>query len=1184
MVKKEVSVDKKQSTKKQPVKSKRKQRKPMSLQTKKRLIFSSITLALCLFFTGMPILINELISYPAYTHSYTSSTSVGYHAEYLGSYKRTNIPKSTQDGGLNTGYPTYGRTLSLTQEQKTEMIAENRSLCGVGTKVDVKLSAQNTYDSMDSEGNLYLRGEKLERKLYKHTGSVGLYGGNVSDNEPALKKKFTMKGRGGGQGYLITGLYAPAGEVIKIEMSKEDLEATGGLIVYIGQALYNGQANNIWESKSFNRMPIILNMMIVNGSTTTAEVDEKGNYTFYVGSFLGGPIYIQPGKTNATFSTTISGGVGYSHFILGYTTQQEFNRNKNSSAPYFDLMVWDQGVLHSGPKAYAKNFSYDELYDAAVLWEKISLVSTSVRGTTCGIVFLYDAFVAAGAAVAFPGRNSVNCPAGWMSNSLNYNSFVNSGAWGNMHEYNHNFQGWGLPGGGEVTNNALNLVSYSLFTRISSSRHIGSVEEGLGGWNRYTNPSWSVRQVSGSRQNDLSIYSTLLHSFGQENFISSTKAGGIDGYFTRFSEITHQDMTYYSNLVGKVMSDTAKTTMAEKNYPMFVPIASVYQTGRSYMDLGVKKYIETAQPYTIIYDKDFTVDLRQYNFDGNFYLSGSIALPTGFTSRVKSISQPEYGKIIETETAGVYTYTPDKNHMRSGKIIATIEITNENGTFEVDDVDLVLEFEQSHELNKTIVQRTTYTYTSENMFTSPVEAYEANYGKYESKVDEDNDNYMGDRLVQNANSEIWYLHGHTSNTVMELRGKLYVSTDGDYRIALRGRKYGALYISLDGGKNYNLAIDMTNNTTKYEFLTGNTYDEGLENLKAGQWVYYKAILLVTYDKSFIGVGWGRWEPPTGVFDEEGNFIGGEHTEPTVHVEYASAYRNSYEFATGKFDTDYFTKRNYKVSASEVVTHSKQSLVSYSGFNPWDDKSKIENLFDKDETNYMHSKKGEPVNENNPFEMTVDLGKEVNANTLVMYGHPRFANDTKKSCVPKDFKIYLSKSANEGFELAGEYQNQELSNSCVTVKFDTKKFRYYKIVVTKTSSDSQYLALKSIAMSNVKSITNANLLSPDSENIKYYGLWERKTLFSNFGHIYSCKMKSKVEFEFTGTQFALNSYVSKDYGGYDIIVDGKNVGFVSINDNAKKIKTTYISEVLKEGKHKVTLISKGAINLDSVAVI
>ncbi|MDE6355742.1 MAG: hypothetical protein K2L67_00665 [Clostridia bacterium] len=55
----------------------------------------------------------------------------------------------------------------------------------------------------------------------------------------------------------MTGIYAPAGEVVKIQLSEEDMEATGGITVHIGQALYNGQANNIWNARNVNRMPTL---------------------------------------------------------------------------------------------------------------------------------------------------------------------------------------------------------------------------------------------------------------------------------------------------------------------------------------------------------------------------------------------------------------------------------------------------------------------------------------------------------------------------------------------------------------------------------------------------------------------------------------------------------------------------------------------------------------------------------------------------------------------------------------------------------------------------------------------------------------------------------------------------------------------------------------------------------------
>jgi len=176
-------------------------------------------------------------SYPqtTYAKEINSFTKVGYSSDYLGVTER-KIPQETKNQGLNLdavgGYPQYDITKGkYSAADKAAVIAEANSLCAVGTQIDVRASAKNTYDAMDSEGNLYLNGEKIAEnsvkpyKLYKHVSSVGLYGGDVSDDENGVIKRINVTSRGGG--YNITGLYAPAGEVIKIQMSKRDLETTG---------------------------------------------------------------------------------------------------------------------------------------------------------------------------------------------------------------------------------------------------------------------------------------------------------------------------------------------------------------------------------------------------------------------------------------------------------------------------------------------------------------------------------------------------------------------------------------------------------------------------------------------------------------------------------------------------------------------------------------------------------------------------------------------------------------------------------------------------------------------------------------------------------------------------------------------------------------------------------------------
>lgn len=884
---------------------------------------------------------------------YSVTTRVGASYEDLGTTKRTKPIAGIWDGGLKaddgtSAYPVYGSTKALSAEQKQAIVDENNSICARPTQ-----NASGVYDKMDKDGYLYtLDGTPVldaggeHRRLYQHSASVGLYGGNVSASEEGVIKSMTFQKRSYNSYYNVTGLYAPAGEVIKVQMSEADMDATGGIVIHIGQALYNGQANNIWTARDFNRMPVILNTM---NMTKQTSVLEDGVYTCYVGSFLGGPIYVR--DNNATFGVTISGAVNYSHFILGVTTKEEFEKNAKSSAPYFDLEVWESGVLHSGPKSYAAAFDYDALSKAAVLWEKVSLVST--RMTNQGIVFLYDPFVAAGAAVAFPGRRSVNCPLSWMTASLNYDGIVSAGSWGNFHEYHHNFQGgWGFGYTGEVTNNALNLVSYSLFTKISSSRSVGAYgAAGLSGWNTYTSAPWALQRVNDNNitsTDGLAVYATLLHNLGQDAFIKS-KAQGV-GYLDKWAETTHLDFSYFATLV-KDYSTVEPTALKQTDYHAFVPVSCVYQTGRSYLYDGEKKYIQTMQPYAIPVGEPFKVDLTPYKTNAaGQYESGSIVIGKGLSYRIKAVNTRGINGTFErTDEKDVYLYTPAADAY-SGKIIVTLEIDdtgNSLGGKVADDVDLVLEFQNSHELNKFTLHRTVYEYADGALPESAEKAFTDGYAGNIAKTEQDNVN-----VSQNSNTDVWLYETSNkpesapdtvvrkNNSVIEVSGKLLFTEAGKYRIVLRGRWNAALFLSFDGGKTYTLAAKLNKEASDrspvFSFAERDYYyDFETSQIKdAGGFIYFKSVLL-TKQSSFMGLGFIRWEPPmystkteidgagnevTVYVDEDGNPVSANEVENAVPIEptqankvaYATAYRSSY-VPDKAFESDYFYKKDYTYS-------------------------------------------------------------------------------------------------------------------------------------------------------------------------------------------------------------------------------------------------------------------------------
>ena len=872
--------------------------------------------------------------------AYKTNTAVGHSSVVLGTVERNKPVKEIRDEGLEK-YPVFGK--NLTGVDQIALIRESSYLTATGTAN----AGGGGYTWMDKDGYLYsgTRPATAEnatgRQLYQHTASVGLYHGNVADDEPAIVKQVTLRPRTYRSYYSVTGVYAPAGEVIKIQLSGKDMDATAGIVIHIGQALYNGQANNIWEGKPMPRIPHLLNTMQVNKNT--AVYDEVNDvWTAYVGSFIGGPLYIR--DESVTFTATISGGVKYSHFILGYTTEKEFEENAKSSAPYFDLEVWDRGVLHSGSKIFAEKFSYEELYKAAVLWDKVASVTTT--GSNQGVVFLYEPFVAAGAAVAFPGRRSVNCPEGWMSNSLNYNLIVSSGGWGNFHEYHHNFQGYGVGNGGEVTNNGMTLVSYSLFTKISSNRSLSNYGAGrLGGWNAYTCATWSLQELlkiqngqspSNGKQG-LSIYATLLHNFGQDNYIQAKvrqrQVGAYrenyEGYMKAWQDVTHNNMSYFFQEVLDGITADQAAAWGTADDPMFVPVSSVYQTGRSYMYEGEKQYIKTMQPYVIPYGDSFTVDLRPYTANGGQYAYGSVMLPAGFAYTVKSVGKPANGTLTQTDTPLVYTYTPNKKNknLRSGEIKVTLEITKNDGAFKVDDVDLVLEFEQSHEMTKTTLNRTTYTYSADNMYTDAQTAFEKKFAGYEGNpVEMDHSN-----PVQNVNTDIWFYPDTAQNrekypdapehyfvhdnTIEVIDGKLYFEEEGKYRVYLRGRLNCAVYFSVNG-KDYTLGATIkdtkaVSNSAQFRPNDKNTffdvsfseknctvtvYTGGEEHtyqlkIEGDRWLFVKEVLIVqsTPTVSYIGLGIAKWSEPIYTmvekyYDANGNEVASPEAEGYHHTQ------------------------------------------------------------------------------------------------------------------------------------------------------------------------------------------------------------------------------------------------------------------------------------------------------------
>lgn len=825
---------------------------------------------------------------------------IGQSFKLLGTVARQHPEESNE---ASPAYPTYGTSIpNITDEQKDALLAESSYL----------RSSSTTYDSMDKDGNLYLNEEKLDRKLYKHTTASNNYYGSPDPNELAVIKEITTEARPGGN--HLTGLYAPAGEVITVEMSKEDLEKTGGVKIEIGQYSQNNQLNNIWKARDdFKRMPEMGNEMLASSTKS------------YVGSFLGGPIYITPNK-QCTFTVKISGALEYCHFIYGLTTEEEFNRLKEKSAPYFDLEVWDKCVRHSGPKAYA-NLDYENLNKISAFWLSVSNISRQIpmgSSANLGIDFLYDPFVAAGSAVAFVGRNWCNLPPDWMSGALDYEGFMTNGNWGPIHEYNHHFQRYGFAPGDEVTNNALSLLSYINYTQISAGR------PNLSGWNKYLNPATSLKETlsqnaNGQTTSSLNTYADIIHTFGVETFIKAASngkgQGGTDTWYKALSDATGYNMNYYFSLLNQTVSD--EVSQSYNTLKPFIPVTLEEQTGKVIND----KDIVTVLPYPIAYGKDYTIDL-----------DSSLTIPSGFTYTVKNITNPRNGSL--KRDGNILTYTP-LGLNTSGEIKLTIELKNTDLNLTSQET-IIFELKPQYQG----IDKTTYTYSG-NIYNSIDEAEKANFKDYTN--------------VETEIVNTHFINGIGYNKICVYHGKIYMPKSGDYTISVRtsNRSNTRLRLGLNT-KSYSKTIDSPRSAPIDVNTTNETF-----NVKKGDYIYFEVIVQSYHPDGFADL-FGSYDNNLQRISMS-YLLNDEATKSPIR-ENSDNYPRSYN------------------DLSKVIPNTNASVISYTeSFASWDETQKIENIVDGDISTSYHSIRNKYIT-TEPFEVTVDLGNAYNVNTLMITGY------------------------------------------------------------------------------------------------------------------------------------------------------------------------------------------------------
>ena len=965
-------------------------------------------------------------------------------------YVDRNIPTEVKYEEVNEQI-SYGGDNTALDEIYDDILAENNKL----------IASDSTYDEIGSDGKLYLSGEYIGRDLYKHVFSLGLYGGNVSDDEKAVKK--VMKINPVSTTNYITGLYAPPGEVITVEISEEDLTNIGGSLTFlIGFYTHN----NIYSVNSANvgikRVPNLTNSLTITKTTG------------YIGSFIGGPIYISNPSKTKKFTVTITGAVPYKHIIFGTTTKEEYEAMSDYTAPFFEFDIRDS-IRYSGGASIIKNYEYDNLVNNLLFWDKCVRTSRQVpsgSNKNLGIHFLFDPCVnSKGAlALAYVGRNWCQVPPSF-GMAMDFETATKYGVWGHIHELNHHFQRYGFNNvANEVTNNVINIVEYILYTQLSGLRNAYSNAAlcKISGNHNYMNPEYSLNNLVNnppSAADEIRFYEPIIQAFGPHLFLKATQVGGgragVDLFYESLVTTMHHDFTYYvEKILNLVISESKKEDMQALKYPIFIPITTIYQTGRYYTFDGVEQFSNTSYPYRIPRGGATKLDFENH-----------LIYPNGFTVTIQSFSSPKYGQLKKVSDF-VYTYEPDNTQKLSGRMDLVLNLVNSAAGISTQ-VKLGLEFEVD---NSQSIQ-TNYIFDS-IVYTDLDEAIKKNFAGYSNT--EFFPNFAGAMTgIKEGNIGVW-------------EGKFRIDDDGYKYILYRGgRGPSKLYARINDETDYKLIGYIVINQAGYMFAPP-SYAYHQIDLKKGDIVYFKAYLLgytlASGASAYLYIGISKENVVSKVRTLGSNDI----------VGIDSAFDVKYEFVS---DDPYYSEKQF-----DSLSFFDYSLVTVSSpnYQPWDSSFNIEKLVDRSTSTYIHTKKNTPINDKNPLTLIFDLGREY------FYDYIYFIKRAPNNYAPKTLTLSTSDDGKNWVE--AETITTEVKGDLVEMNLNNKHHsRYVKMHITETTSPNPgYIALVSVEF--IEKNVNYALKNPEYVNIHYYKGEESNVQinydnFPYFGHSYILKAET-----------------------------------------------------------------------------
>ncbi len=1110
-------------------------------------------------------------------------------------------------GVSESDYFAYYKYMLMTQGQHLAHEASRRSAASYRAEGD------NTPRTSD---------ESLTGWLKKHPAADAQYGAVKVENN-AVKKVIRLDPLYRGQ--HTTGLYVPAGEIVKVSINglkegerivlnlgEQNTLAWRGDVTPAGnseiETITNGfNKVNFVDSTSdafFKKADILTaagSFYTYNHGTSTPflqsqwkrqnartpwlsasfTLDKNGEYE--IGFAFGGLINISPSNCYSNVNLTITGAVETPHYILGVTSPEYFDTYLRDAPGVIGVIDTENGTLlgptgEAGTTKYMRQIKKDEVDKLAMLWHSFFSVNESFTGGVYNRYnkVMFDWHVPAGAAVAL-GGHTYACHTDWFNGATNYRGLLAGGTWGVLHEIGHNHGaaygsvwGFGTAREGEVRNNALSLLAYIISCDVGTTiRNGGGAEHG-----GYANP-----------------YSVLTETLTFKN-----KKGDFDdgsyGYFACLG--------MYANLMHAFGAD--------KFYELLYTYSesSVYVTKRDNDSKNIWKRADFAYRCSLVYGMNFIKYFNTFycaNIPNDYFTEEQFALIDSLPN-YEPISNFYAGEIDGVKTAGDYkvNFGTDVEFDLLGKTICSLDEGETKG-FEIISVG-----KPEHGTIKSIGEGK-YVYSFNPKYTGALDKFSfkvklsdgviheftihlrINYNgakmqtfKNITITSKDAEGRLEEAMAQTsvatpeissvASPAISYTSAAGTNEVKVVDFYLKAPESGEYELALRGDDYAYAYFGTDFE---NLEKIMT-----LKAYSG-AYTEDLKynvTLKKDQYYAVRLYNLNTGGKGGVALGMRK------AGDEAFAEISATNVyHPDVpDVKNVEHYVFEAQFLISKKDNIKLSNTGTDKSQWEVIEAPDGNHIQGGRYETeimQDEETGELTEFKTDKWTWLidgltstlfhttYSGNGiRPPTTEAPDVFIIDTKREQTFNYFSI------ATRNSANALIKKYRLSIS-SDNITYKEVSSGNELQYKNALAKLEFAQISGRYWKLEVMETSGKNFTIITELDA--GIASTTQRILPSASNLLFTTSGWVNSNTLADEpNGYIIAQKKNQKVVIKFKGESIGIYAAVGEGYGSANIYVDGKKHSEISLDSktyDARKL-AVYVGN-LSNKEHTVEIITTSA---------